>query len=83
MESVWTFQGHNTLIELSTQQVVLCGSKSSGCNGGGHDRAVKYVLRAGWLEKLSAYPYVLRSDDVTAKCHFDAKSIYAKISGLI
>ena len=83
MESVWTFQGHNTLVELSTQQVVLCDSKSSGCNGDGHDRALKYVIRAGWVKQLSDYPYVLRSDDVTAKCNYDAKSIYAKTSGLI
>ena len=78
MESVWALQGHNPIVELSTQQVVSCDSKSSGCNGGGHDRAVEYVLRAGGLETDSDYTYGSGSDDITGKCNFVAKSIFAR-----
>ncbi|XP_062523251.1 uncharacterized protein LOC134197918 [Corticium candelabrum] len=81
MESVWAIQGHHPLVELSTQQVVSCSN--GDCNGGFHNIAIEYVLRAGGLAKESDYKYESGSDDVTRSCCFYPSTIHARFSGLV
>ncbi|XP_062499112.1 cysteine proteinase B-like [Corticium candelabrum] len=81
MESVWAIQGHNPLVEMSTQQVVSCDNWSRGCNWGWSYRAMMYVLRAGGLQTESSYPYGSGSDGVTRNCNFNASAVHARFSG--
>jgi len=76
IESQWFLAG-NTLVSLSPQQIVDCdkGRGDLGCNGGDTPTAYEYVIAAGGMDTMKAYPYTGEDDT----CAFKASGIAATI----
>jgi cathepsin F len=76
IESQWFLAGHS-LVSLSPQQIVDCdkGRGDEGCNGGDTPTAYQYVMSAGGMDTMAAYPYTAEDDP----CAFKASGIAATI----
>ena len=55
VESAWAIK-HNTLYNLSEQELIDCSSENHGCEGGSMDLAFQYIINNGLCSNLS-YPY--------------------------
>eukprot|EP01119_Soliformovum_irregulare_P008648 TRINITY_DN21751_c0_g1_i1.p1 TRINITY_DN21751_c0_g1~~TRINITY_DN21751_c0_g1_i1.p1 ORF type:complete len:338 (+),score=51.52 TRINITY_DN21751_c0_g1_i1:18-1031(+) len=76
IESAWFLAGH-TLTSLSPQQIVDCdlNNGDEGCNGGDTPTAYEYVIKAGGMDTMAAYPYTAEDDT----CAFNRSGIAASI----
>ena len=73
VESAWSIK-HNTLYNLSEQELIDCSSENHGCEGGSMDLAFQYIIENGLCSNLS-YPYTAED----GQCQNDCKSL-VKIS---
>ena len=73
VESAWAIK-HNTLYNLSEQELIDCSTENNGCEGGSMDLAFQYVIENGLCNNLS-YPYVA----IDKQCNNTCKSL-VKIS---
>lgn len=73
VESAWAIK-HNTLYNLSEQELIDCSSENHGCEGGSMDLAFQYIIENGLCSNLS-YPYIAED----GQCEKDCKSL-VKIS---
>ena len=69
VESAWAIK-HNTLYNLSEQELIDCSSENHGCEGGSMDLAFQYIIENGLCSNLS-YPYTAQD----GQCQNDCKSI--------
>jgi len=65
------FKKTGELVSLSTQQLVDCDKKSSGCNGGLEIWAWDYVIKNGGINTDEDYPYEAKHHH---NCNFDANN---------
>jgi len=56
VESAWAIK-HNTLYNLSEQELIDCSSENHGCEGGSMVKSFQYIIDNGLCSNLS-YPYV-------------------------
>jgi len=75
IESMWFLANHG-LTQLAMQQIVDCDTSDDGCGGGDPPTAYQYVISAGGLDPLSAYPYTGQD----GYCNFQSSEIAASIS---
>lgn len=73
VESAWAIR-HNTLYNLSEQELIDCSSQNHGCEGGSMDLAFQYIINNG-LCSNSSYPYTA----VDGQCDNSCESL-VKIS---
>ena len=73
VESAWAIR-HNTLYNLSEQELIDCSSENHGCEGGSMDLAFQYIINNG-LCSNSSYPYTA----VDGQCNNNCESL-VKIS---
>jgi len=64
-----------TYVQLSTQQIIDCGTNGSGCNGGEIGDVEAYIEKAG-LETAAQYP----DHDGFQDCKYDAADVVCRIS---
>ena len=69
VESAWAIK-HNTLYNLSEQELIDCSSENHGCEGGSMDLAFQYIIENGLCSNLS-YPYTAQDQ----QCQNNCKSI--------
>lgn len=69
VESAWAIK-HNTLYNLSEQELIDCSSENHGCEGGSMDLAFQYIIDNGLCSNFS-YPYVA----IDGQCETDCKSL--------
>ena len=74
VESAWAIK-HNTLYNLSEQELIDCSSQNHGCEGGSMDLAFQYIINNSLCSNLS-YPYTAKDGQ---QCQNDCKSL-VKIS---
>jgi cathepsin L len=80
MESEAFLSGKYGLEVLSTQQVVSCDKKSSGCNGGDPATAFTYVSGTSGIETESDYPYTSGGGS-TGSCKYVSSKAKVKLTG--
>ena len=73
VESAWAIK-HNTLYNLSEQELIDCSTKNHGCEGGSMELAFQYIIDNGLCSNIS-YPYTAED----GQCETDCKSL-VKIS---
>ena len=66
VESAWAIK-HNTLYNLSEQELIDCSSKNNGCEGGSMDLAFQYIINNG-LCSNSSYPYTAQDGRCDNNC---------------
>jgi C1A family cysteine protease len=66
VESAWAIK-HNTLYNLSEQELIDCSLKNNGCEGGSMDLAFQYIINNG-LCSNSSYPYVAEDEHCDTSC---------------
>ena len=69
VESAWAIK-HNTLYNLSEQELIDCSSENNGCEGGSMVKAFQYIIENGLCSNES-YPYVA----IDKQCQNDCKSL--------
>ena len=69
VESAWAIK-HNTLYNLSEQELIDCSSENNGCEGGSMDLAFQYIIENGLCSNIS-YPYTAED----GQCQNDCKSL--------
>ena len=69
VESAWAIK-HNTLYNLSEQELIDCSSENHGCEGGSMELAFQYIIDNGLCSNLS-YPYIAED----GQCEKDCKSL--------
>lgn len=69
VESAWAIK-HNTLYNLSEQELIDCSSENHGCEGGSMVKAFQYIIDNGLCSNLS-YPYVA----IDKQCNNTCKSL--------
>ena len=69
VESAWAIK-HNTLYNLSEQELIDCSSENHGCEGGSMELAFQYIIDNGLCSNLS-YPYTAEDN----QCEKDCKSL--------
>lgn len=55
VESAWAIK-HNTLYNLSEQELIDCSTKNNGCEGGSMVKSFQYIIENGLCSNFS-YPY--------------------------
>lgn len=66
VESAWSIK-HNTLYNLSEQELIDCSSQNQGCEGGNMDQAFQYIINNGLCDNTS-YPYVAEDEQCNNSC---------------
>lgn len=66
VESAWAIK-HNTLYNLSEQELIDCSSKNNGCEGGSMVKAFQYIIDNGLCSNLS-YPYTAEDGQCNNTC---------------
>eukprot|EP00039_Didymoeca_costata_P026022 m.14732 g.14732 ORF g.14732 m.14732 type:complete len:418 (+) comp5193_c0_seq1:204-1457(+) len=64
VESSWAMAGHDSLGDLSVQQILDCESESGGCCGGAIDSAMRYI----WTQSNKSLG-IERAKDFPFKCY--------------
>jgi len=66
VESAWAIK-HNTLYNLSEQELIDCSSENNGCEGGSMDLAFQYIIENGLCSNIS-YPYTAEDGQCDTSC---------------
>ena len=66
VESAWAIK-HNTLYNLSEQELIDCSSENNGCEGGSMVKAFQYIIENGLCSNLS-YPYTAEDEQCQGNC---------------
>lgn len=66
VESAWAIK-HNTLYNLSEQELIDCSSENHGCEGGSMELAFQYIIENGLCSNLS-YPYTATNGQCNNTC---------------
>lgn len=66
VESAWAIK-HNTLYNLSEQELIDCSSENHGCEGGSMDLAFQYIIDNGLCSNFS-YPYTAEDGQCNNTC---------------
>uniref|UniRef100_A0AC35TTN8 Pept_C1 domain-containing protein n=1 Tax=Rhabditophanes sp. KR3021 TaxID=114890 RepID=A0AC35TTN8_9BILA len=65
------------LVSLSEQNILDC-NRPFTCDGGNQIDVYEFIIKEGGVDTEKSYPYIGRK---SSKCHFNAKTIGAKVSG--
>lgn len=66
VESAWAIK-HNTLYNLSEQELIDCSTQNHGCEGGSMDLAFQYIIENGLCSNIS-YPYTAEDGQCNNTC---------------
>ena len=66
VESAWAIK-HNTLYNLSEQELIDCSSENHGCEGGSMVKSFQYIIDNGLCSNLS-YPYTAEDGQCNNTC---------------
>lgn len=66
VESAWAIK-HNTLYNLSEQELIDCSSENHGCEGGSMVKSFQYIIDNGLCDN-SSYPYTAEDGQCNNSC---------------